>query len=323
MQADASLLIHCSRRAACLAGAVTSALALSPPALALPLPADGIDSTAVSQMLVLAVVSGVILAAAGAMILLQRAAGRARRNEAHSAEAMKALRQELDVAQSIVMAEPQVLVAFEADGAPRMVNHALDVHFGIPVKLRNLMRFASWLERGAAISLERHLQELKSAGRPFEMTLKTLAGPHIEAEGRASGGGYYLKFRDLAGRRTEMANLLRQQRASNEELATQKALLDALPMPIWFRDPEGRLIWVNRAYVSAVEAARTDEVIEEQRELLEARQRRAADTSLAAGETFRKRYDRGARRPGERGCGHRRGAARRRSGQALPPDGRA
>ena len=202
---------------------------------------------------------------------------------------MKALRQELEIAQSIVMAEPQALIAFEADGTPRLVNHVLDAKLGVPLKLRNLMRFASWMERGAALSLENRLKELKASGRPFEMTLKTLAGPHIEAEARASGSGYYLKFRDLAGRRVELANLLRQQRAANEELASQKALLDALPMPVWFRDPDGRLIWVNRAYVSAVEAARADEVLDQQRELLETRQRRAAETALAGGDTFRKR----------------------------------
>ena len=78
----------------------------------------------------------------------------------------------------------------------------------------------------------------------------------------------------------EFANLLRQHRTLSEELASQKALLDALPMPVWFRDAEGQLIWVNRAYISAVEAARTDDVIEHQRELLETRQRRAAETAL-------------------------------------------
>jgi signal transduction histidine kinase len=241
------------------------------------------------DFLLLAIVSGVILAGTGTAILFHRAATRARRGEARAEEAMKALRQELDVAQSIVMAEPQVLIAFEADGTPRLVNHLLESKFGVPLKLRNLMRFASWLDRGAALSLESRLQELRSSGRPFEITVKTLAGSHVEAEGRASGSGYYLKFRDIAGRRVEMARLLRQQRAINEELATQKALLDAVPMPVWFRDPDGRLTWVNRAYISAVEAGRVEEVLEEQRELLETRQRRAAETALAAGETFRKR----------------------------------
>lgn len=289
MQARSSLAKRQASRAATIAAALALLCGAPGIAWAIPFPAMGADAETVSKMLVLAIVSGVILAAAGAAIFFQRALVRARRSETRAEETMKALRQELDIAQSIVLAEPQVLIAFEADSQPRLVNHVLDAKFGVPPKLRNLMRFASWLERDATLALESRLNELKANGRAFEMALKTLAGPHIEAEGRPSGGGYYLKLRDLAGRRIEMANLLRQQRVISEELATQKALLDALPMPVWFRDPEGRLTWVNRAYVSAVNAARTDEVVEEQRELLEMRQRRAAEAVLATGDTFRKR----------------------------------
>ncbi len=290
MQADTRLRLRRLGVAAVAASVAGLALAAACDARALTLLADQTKAgSEVSDLLIIAIVTGVIFAAAGAAILFLRTAARARASEARSGDAIKALRQELEVAQSIVMAEPQVLVAFEADGTPRLVNHQLDAKLGVPAKLRNLLRFASWLERGGAASLDARIKELQSTGRPFELTLKTLAGPHIEAEGRASGSGYYLKLRDLAGRRVELANLLRQQRTANEELATQRALLEALPMPVWFRDPEGKLIWVNRAYVSAVEATRADEVVEQQRELLEARQRRAAETALASGDTFRKR----------------------------------
>jgi signal transduction histidine kinase len=242
-----------------------------------------------SDLLVLAIVIGIILAAAGAAHLFLRAAARAKQTATQATEAMTALRQELEVAQAIVMADPQALIAFEPDGTARLVNHGLDPKIGVPPKLRNLMRFASWLERGAAVQVETRLKELKANGRSFELTLKTLAGPDVEVEGRASAGGYYLKIRDLADRRMEFASLLRQHRGLSEELASQRALLDALPLPVWFRDAEGKLQWVNRAYMSAVEAARSDEVIEQQRELLENRQRRAAETALASGETFRRR----------------------------------
>lgn len=242
-----------------------------------------------SDLLLLAIVIGLIMAAAGAAYLFLSAAARAKATAARATEAMTALRQELEVSQSIVMADPQALIAFEADGNPKLVNHVLDRAVGVPAKLRNLMRFASWLERGAALSLESRLRDLKATGRPFELTLKTLAGPHVEAEGRALANGYYLKIRDMAGRRMEFANLLRQQRQLSEELASHKALLDALPIPVWFRDGEGKLVWVNRAYTSAVDAVKADEVIDQQRELLETRQRRAAEAVLGGGEIFRKR----------------------------------
>ncbi len=243
----------------------------------------------ISNWLIFAIVCGTVLASAGAAYLFMRATAKAKLSESRASEAIATLRQELEVAQAIVMAEPQALIAFETGGEPRLVNHLLDSKLGVPVRLRNLLRFASWLDRNSALALENRLKELKSIGHPFELTLKTLAGPHVEAEGRASVSGYYLKFRDLAGRNVEVANLLRQQRTLNEELASHKALLDALPMPVWLRDTEGQLFWVNRAYVSAVDGVRADDVIEHQRELLETRQRRIADSALASGETFRKR----------------------------------
>jgi signal transduction histidine kinase len=265
------------------------AAAVAMPAYASAVIMNKINSGEISELLVLSIVGGVILASAGAIIFFQRSAAKAIRSENRAVDATKALRQELDVAQSIAMAEPQVLIALEADRSPRLVNHMLDLKFGVPLKLRNLMRFASWLDRNAAVELETRLKALQASGNPFEITLKTLTGALIEAEGRPSGSGCYLKLRDLAGRRIEMANLLHKQRVTNEELASQRAILDALPMPVWFRNPMGRLSWVNRAYVSAVEASKMEEVIEEQRELLETRQRRAADTALTSGETFRKR----------------------------------
>lgn len=277
------------RGPAAAATAALACLAASGAASALPSDAPGDLSALASGWLLFSMVSGAVLAASGAAWLFLRATAKAKLSESRASEAMATLRQELEVAQAIVMAEPQALIAFETGGTPRLVNHLLESKLGVPLRLRNLLRFASWLDRGSALALESRMQDLRAAGRPFEVTLKTLAGPHVEAEGRSSGSGYYLKFRDLAGRNVEVANLLRQQRGLNEELASQKALLDALPMPVWFRDSEGQLVWVNRAYVSAVDGRRADEVIEHQRELLEARQRRAAESALAAGETFRKR----------------------------------
>ncbi len=155
------------RPAAFITAAVLGVAAALGRAAAITLPAEGAQTaTTVSELLVVAVVSGVILAASGAAVLFLRAASRVRLSESRSAEAMKALRQELEIAQSIVMAEPQALIAFEADGTPRLVNHVLDAKLGVPLKLRNLMRFASWMERGAALSLENRLKELKASGRP-------------------------------------------------------------------------------------------------------------------------------------------------------------
>src|SRR5262245_37982222 len=60
-------------------------------------------------------------------------------------------------------------------------------------------------------------------------------------------------------------------------------------MPAWFRGADGRLEWVNEAYVKAVDASGGAEVRERQIELLETRQREAVKTALDRGTSYRER----------------------------------
>ncbi|MEQ1716871.1 MAG: ATP-binding protein, partial [Hyphomicrobium sp.] len=84
------------------------------------------------------------------------------------------------------------------------------------------------------------------------------------------------------------------------DIRTSRALLDTLPMPAWLRGPDGRIVWVNAAYVSAVEAQSEPEVLEKQIELLESRERRAVAKVLSQGQNYRDRVHivaRGERKP--------------------------
>ena len=65
--------------------------------------------------------------------------------------------------------------------------------------------------------------------------------------------------------------------------------LNALPMPVWFRAADGRLEWVNEAYVKAVDAGNDAEVRERQIELLETRQRDAVKAALDKGTALPRR----------------------------------
>ena len=83
--------------------------------------------------------------------------------------------------------------------------------------------------------------------------------------------------------------MLDQHRQLVRDTLAGRTLLNALPMPAWFRDAAGRIQWVNEAYVRAVETASEGEVRERQIELLEMRQREAAAAALAKGIPFRER----------------------------------
>src|SRR5690606_33167596 len=99
------------------------------------------------------------------------------------------------------------------------------------------------------------------------------SGGNREADGRASGARAVLRLRDVAGYKRDLLRIIDQHRQLARDIRASRALLNALPMPVWLRGADGRIEWVNKAYVTAVEAADEAEVRERQIELLESRQR--------------------------------------------------
>ncbi len=251
--------------------------------------ADGEAMTLTQDILVGAILIGTVLFLSAAAFIFLRASNAARLSERRYAEDSAALKRQLDLAQSVMTAEPQVLIVCDRGEAPRLVTHSLNPASGVPAKIRLLLRFASWLEREAALDFERRIKDLQENATAFSLIAKTLNGATIEAEGRTTGNGYYVKIRDLAERRLELVNLTAQIRALEDELASKNALFDALPIPVWFRNADNRITWVNRTYIGMVDAARMEDVIEHQIELLETQQRKLVDTEIAKGEVFRKR----------------------------------
>ena len=116
-----------------------------------------------------------------------------------------------------------------------------------------------------------------------------MAGGHIEADGRATGGRAILRLREVAGRKRDLAKILEQHRLLVRDTLAGRTLLNALPLPVWFRHSDGRIEWVNDAYVKAVEARDDKEVRERQIELLETRQREAVLAALTKGAPYRER----------------------------------
>jgi signal transduction histidine kinase len=205
------------------------------------------------------------------------------------AEETAELRKNLLTAEAIIKAEPQVLVFWEQGQGVRVMAHTLGRVAGLPQQHAELLKFGTWLDLASAQELKSGLDALFSDGRPFSSLLKTTAGGHVEADGRAAGGRAILRLRDIAGRKRDLARILDQHRQLVRDTLAGRTLLNALPMPAWFRDSGGRIQWVNEAYAKAVEASSESEVRERQIELLEMRQREAAASALANGTPYRDR----------------------------------
>ena len=86
-----------------------------------------------------------------------------------------------------------------------------------------------------------------------------------------------------------MSNVLEQHQLLARDIRTSRALLNTLPMPVWLRGSDGRIIWVNAAYAAAAVAENETEVIEKQIELLDSRERRIVAKTLSSGQAYRDR----------------------------------
>jgi signal transduction histidine kinase len=125
--------------------------------------------------------------------------------------------------------------------------------------------------------MERAVETLRNDGRGFVMTLTTSAGRPLEAIGSAVAGRAVLRLRDVSGIELELVDLAARHDRLLGDVETMKALFNSLPAPVWARDPDGRLIFVNAAYARAVDAEDATDAVTRELELLD----HAARESLA------------------------------------------
>ena len=236
------------------------------------------------HLLVLAVLSGAFFAA---LYILLRAVRSTRRIERDARTETTELRRTLLATEAILRAEQQILVFWEQNHAPRIVMNSLPRLAGMPESTAELLKFGQWLSESSADELKTALEGLFGEGRPFNLVVKTRAGAHLEADGRTAGGRAILKLRDVAGYKQDLARILEQHTVLDRDIKVCRGLLAALPNPAWIRSGDGRIEWINAAYIKAVDAASEGEVIARQIEFLEDRQRQTIDAAMAKGETFK------------------------------------
>jgi signal transduction histidine kinase len=239
-------------------------------------PTDG-TSPRPRQLLVMALISGVVALAVSWVWHITHTA----REAVQAAEEETALlRRNLLTTEAIIKAEPQVLVFWEHGQGLKVVTHTLTTVQGLPEDQPELLRFGSWLEPKSAEDLKQGLDLLFAEGRPLNLLIKTAAGGHLEADGRAAGARAVLRLRDVAGYKRDLVKVLEQHQQLARDIRSSRALLNALPMPVWLRGADGRIEWINAAYVKAVEATDEAQVRDRQIELLEKRQRNTIERAL-------------------------------------------
>jgi signal transduction histidine kinase len=266
----------CSRpmRFSVLAGFVATALGgvLAAPARADPGLLDNllgkVETLSHDGIPAVTVTIGLLCITVLAIVVLLRTRWSAAQALAAAREEAALLRAELDDFKVLLLSQPQILVVWPAGGDEPEIIGDTNIAVSSPVPER-VLAFGSWLEPAAAQRVERAVEALRNEGRGFVMTLTTNAGRPLEAEGRAVAGRAVLRLRDVSGIESELMDLASRHDRLSTDVATMKTLLDALPSPVWARDQNGRLIFVNAAYARAVDAENPADAVKRELELLD------------------------------------------------------
>jgi len=237
------------------------------------------------EVAALALTLGVVCFAVVTAIALVRTRARAAIRAAADRAEIIALRDHADRANALLMAEPQVIIAWPASGEdPEIVGDA-SILTPTPVP-RRVLAFGTWLDPERARAIEQAVDVLRASGTGFAMTMPTLTGRFVEAEGRAIGGRAILRIKDVSGIKREYVDLAARHHDLLREIDTMRALIEALPSPIWARQANGRLAFVNAAYALAVDAKDAADAVVRNLDLLDRNGRESMERAHAQHEPF-------------------------------------
>ncbi|MCM2294428.1 ATP-binding protein [Allorhizobium sp. BGMRC 0089] len=144
----------------------------------------------------------------------------------------------------------------------------LPLETGAPTGEADFLAFGRWLKAASAADLDHAVEKLRFKAESFDLIVETHRDEVLEVQGRVSGGRAFARFVALNNLRAELAELKIEKARLSSAIETFESLLDSLEHPVWKRDNDGKLIWVNQAYSDAVEALTPDQAIQEHREIL-------------------------------------------------------
>jgi signal transduction histidine kinase len=240
------------------------------------------------EIAALALTLGVVVFAVITAIMLVRTRRRAALAELTARNEISALAAQVDRANALLLSEPQIVVAWEPDASePDIIGDVTIVT--LATMPQRVLAFGSWLPPDQAQTMEQATEKLRLRGEAFALTLATLGGKSVEAEGRAIGGRAVMRLRDVSGVRADFTTLATRHDTLVNDMTALRMLVDSLPFPVWARDRDGRLDFVNAAYASAVEAREPAEAVERNLELLDRQAREEAASRRESATTYRGR----------------------------------
>jgi signal transduction histidine kinase len=147
---------------------------------------------------------------------------------------------------------------------------------GIPQYLSELDGGTRGLTGEQLAELTEHVRRTQKTASPFRMVVtargskRSLALRGHLADPQVSPGGAALVWVfDFSDSESELVQLRGDAARARSDFAALVSLIEAAPLPMWFRAPDGRLRLVNSAYVASVGAKSAEEVVGAGTELVE------------------------------------------------------
>ncbi|CDM55721.1 MULTISPECIES: PAS domain-containing sensor histidine kinase [Rhizobium] len=255
-------------RVARVFAAGTAMASIAPPVFA-QVEADAIASAHLftsSQVVGLSVVIGVISAALLSTLWVVRQRGNLESESREIRSALSDAQQRISQYQALIADKNRRIVIWDGNERPELIGQ-LPAETGAPQD-SEFLAFGLWLKPRSASELERAIDRLRGSAHSFDMVVETHREEILEAQGRVSGGRAFVRFVALNNLRAELAELKIERDRLLSSISAFQSMLDAIDLPAWQRDTEGRLTWANHAYGEAVEATTPEQAIDEGREFL-------------------------------------------------------
>ena len=237
------------------------------------------------EFMAFTVTLGVLVFAVVCAALLMRTRSHAAAMADEQKAQITALEGALDRANTLLRAEPQVLVMWPADGGEPDIVGDVAVVAGMPAAV---LSFKTWLAPEPARELIDALAALHEHGESFDIPLTVSAGHQIEANGRVVGGRAVLRLRQVSGIAQQLAQVSADYRQLQNRAEALRVLVESVPAPIWIRNHADELVFANKAYADAVESTPANAVIHHT-ELLDHQSREEFRLGIATGSFYAKR----------------------------------
>ncbi|WP_449249102.1 ATP-binding protein [Bosea rubneri] len=228
--------------------------------------------------------TGLVVFATTTSVLYVRERSRWQRREGELAAGLEAARGHQERLAALLAADPQVVLSWDGPDA-KPVFEGDSGFLGVSGSAMALA-YGSWAPPADAKRLEVATEALKERGEAFAFTFRAKGGQYVDAEGRPVAGRAVIRLREASGERARALTLQDDLVRVSADQATLAALLAGLPQPVWTRDANGRLSWVNGAYARAVEAADGAEAVKNGLELFDRSEREAAGRARQEGRAF-------------------------------------